>query len=48
MKTNRGLEWYQSKAYDLLYCRQIVFFYFYRFCPFKLKKQFSASYKTFE
>jgi hypothetical protein len=38
METNRGLQWYQSKAYDFLYCRQIFFKIFYGFCPFKFKE----------
>jgi hypothetical protein len=32
-----GLEWYQLKAYELLYCRRIFLKIFFMFCPFKFK-----------
>jgi hypothetical protein len=34
-KTNRGLEWYLSKAYDLLISRLVFFFKFKEPWPFK-------------
>jgi hypothetical protein len=37
-KTNRGLEWYQSKAYDLPLFRWIFFFKFKGPSLFKKKK----------
>jgi hypothetical protein len=38
MKTNMGQKWYQSTAYDFLYCRRKFFKKFYGFCAFKFKE----------
>jgi hypothetical protein len=49
MKTNMSPKWYQSKAYDLLYCRRIFKKnILWVWSLLNLKKQFSASYKTLE
>jgi hypothetical protein len=40
MKTNMGLKWYQSTAYDLLISRLVFFFKFKEPWPFKLKETF--------
>jgi hypothetical protein len=41
-KTNKGLEWYQSKAYDFLYCCRIFFSNFKGLVSLNLKKHCSA------
>jgi hypothetical protein len=41
-ETNRGLEWYQSKAYDSSIAAR-YFFYLKGLVPLNLKKHFSAS-----
>jgi hypothetical protein len=42
MKTNKGLEWYQSTAYDFPISR-LVFFYLKSLVPLNLNKRFSAA-----
>jgi hypothetical protein len=37
MKTNRGLEWYQANAYDLLISCLVFLFEFKEPWPFKFK-----------
>jgi hypothetical protein len=43
-----GQKWYQSKAYDLLYCRWIFILIFTGFVPLNLKKQFFGVLQNFE
>jgi hypothetical protein len=43
-----GLEWYQSKANELLYCRRIFLkFFFFMFCPFKFKETVFSVLRNF-
>jgi hypothetical protein len=47
MKTNMGLKWYQSTAYDLPISGLVLLFYFKEPWPFKFKETFLSSLINF-